>query len=665
MAQASNVEQKAALLETVTGDEKFSAPLRSFAFALKGRLLIDRGQPGLATIAAKEAIKLDPHNPEALQIRLELGDNLSKADIAQIMLAQISGDLLSEKPAWQFARWLSEIGLAGESLTFYDYASKIAPRRALPVDEYFLLTVSFLNAIIDAGEYNVAIQMLSGMAHLFLSNPELAFLAIEASMAVGQSESVENLEVQLDELFQGLSASGETDNEKALLAAHFYLVIKDDPASALKIMGPDITGKGLDDLFVQRIIGAAELASEDPDEASQGRARLGRIMDHDVYSAALVARYELAKGNTTAAREAINIGLKSTRSGPAFRMLQSVARSASVQIEELPGLEKVRKVLEAYDTQYMAVGIAIDKVLMLTIQPVSEVVSYCEPIEVEVVLTNNGPVPFPIVPPAGGLIQPKVILSVVVKGRMTKEFEGLVKVALPAPRYLEPGQSISAKARIDLGLLGDHINNLPFSDLRLTINGVIGQVEIEADDRITSQMPLLPGRPASILRQGLFSTFGLDPQRDLAGTYQKSLGFIVRDIQNGKLPARLRAARQVGALLRITRMPRRQRFGVPRSVSAVLDELVLVRMLQEVLKDSDPLVRAEMLSSLNGVSVSEVILRELGPAIEDADPLVRFRLAEMLGLSGSTGRQKVLVHLSQDSDEMVRQMAKAVQGIEE
>lgn len=177
-------------------------------------------------------------------------------------------------------------------------------------------------------------------------------------------------------------------------------------------------------------------------------------------------------------------------------------------------------------------------------------------------------------------------------------------------------------------------------------------------------MPSLSVKPASIDRQGLFSTYGLDPEHDLAGTYQKSLGYIVRDIKYGTLPQRLRAARQVGLLLSIARMPRRQRYGVPRSVSAVLDELVLVRMLQEVLKDSDPLVRAEMLAELNGVSVNDIILRELGPVIEDPDPLVRFRLAEMIGLSGSSGRQTVLTYLLQDSDEMVRQMVKAVQGIE-
>ncbi len=661
--QASNVEEKTALLDSIIADEKLPEATRSFGLARKARLLIDQGQPGLASLAMKDALKLDPFNLEALRIRrLELDDSLSKADIAQIMVAQISGDLLSEKPAWQLAGWLSEIGLHSESLPFYKYTWKIAGRRALPADESLLLTVSFLNAIIDAGDYNSALQMLSGMAQYFSINPELAFLAIEASRAVGQPKLVEKLEIQLDEQFQALSASGEMDNEQALLAAHYYLVLKDDPASAAKIMGPDITGRGVDDLLIQRIIGAAELASEDPNEALQGRMRLGRIMDRDVYSAALVAKYEFAKGNDGAAREAIDLGLESPRSGPAYRMLLSVARSANVQIEELPGLDKVRQELESFDKQYLVAGLSTGKFLALTIRPTSEIVSFCQPIEVEVILTNIGPLTLPIVQPSGGSVQPQVVLSAVVKGRGRQEFDDLPKVTLPAPRYLEPDQRVSTKIRIDLGSLGDYLNNNPFSDLRLTISGVFAPIEIE--DKIYSTMPSLSVRPVSIDRQGLFSTYGLDSKYDLAGTYQKSLGYIVRDIQKGTMDERLRAARQVGALLRIARMPRRQRLNVPRSVSAVLDELVLVRMLQEVLKDSAPLVRAEMVSSLNGVSVNEVILGVLGPAIEDPDPLVRFRLAEMIGLSGSSGRQTILTYLSKDSDEMVCQMAKAVQGIE-
>ncbi len=663
LGQASNVEEKTALLDSIIADENLPEATRSFGLARKARLLIDQGQLGLAALAMKDALKLDPFNFEALRIRrLELNDSLSKADLAQIRLAELSGDLFSEKPAWQLAGWLSEIGLHRESLPFYEYTWLISSRRASPTDQTLALAIDFLNAVIDAEEYVSAIQKLSEILKYFKGNTELALLAIEAARGAGQAELAENLMGQLDEQFQSLSASGELDPEQTRQAAQFYLVIKDDPAAALEIMGSDLAGQGGDDLFIQRIIGAGELASEDPDEASIGRTRLGRIMDRDVYSAALVARYEFAKGNSTAAREAIDIGLESPRSGPAYRMLRSVAMSANVVIEDLPGIDNVRAELESFDMQYLEAGHSTGKFLTLTIKPTSEIVSFCQPIEVEVVLTNIGPIGLPIVPPAGGPVQPQMVLSVVVKGRVTQEFDDLPKVTLPAPRYLEPDQRVSAKIRIDLGSLGDYLNDNPFTDLRLTISGVFAPIGV--DDRIISAMPSLFVSPASIDRQGLFSTYGLDPQQDLAGTYQKSLGYIVRDIKYGTLPQRLRSARQVGSLLGIVRRPRRQRYGVPRSVSAVLDELVLVRMLQEVLKDSDPLVRAEMLAGLNGVSINDVILRELGPVIEDPDPLVRFRLAETIGLSGSSGRQTVLTYLSQDSNEMVRQMAKAVQGIE-
>ena len=665
LGQASNAEQKLALLETTIGDEKVPTTVKSFALAKKARLLIDQGQPGLAKLAVKKALKFYSFNSEALLIqRIELGQTFSKVDIARNRLAGIPGDLLSEKPAWQLAGWLSEIGLHSESLLFYKYAGVMSYRREAPAEEGLALAIDFVNATIDAEKYITAIKMAGSLLNDFNGNIELACLAIEASKAAGESELANKTMTQMDEQFQKLSASGELDAEQTLLAAHYYLVIRDDPAAALAIMGSDITGRAADDLSVQRIIGAAEIVSDDPDEASAGRARLGKIMDRDVYSTALVARYEWAKGNNPAARQAIALGLESPRTGPAYRMLKSVARAANIQVENLPGIVKVRQEIESFDGQILSAGMAMGNFLSLTFQPTSEVVSYCEPIEIEVVLSNTGEIAFPLVGPGGGLIQPKVILSAEVKGRTIQKYENFIKVPLSAPLYLEPGQSISVKTRIDLGPMADYLNNNPFNDLKLTINGYIGHVEIDSDDRIISAMSSLPARPAAIVRQGLFSTFGLDSKQDLAGTYQKALGYIVRDIQKGQLSQRQRAARQVGSLLAIARRPRRERYSVPRSVSAVIDELVLVRMLQEVLKDSSPLVRAEMLAALNGVSVNDVILRELGPAIEDPDPLVRFRLAEMIGLSGSSGRKALLTYFVQDGDEMVRQMARAVQSVE-
>jgi HEAT repeat protein len=90
--------------------------------------------------------------------------------------------------------------------------------------------------------------------------------------------------------------------------------------------------------------------------------------------------------------------------------------------------------------------------------------------------------------------------------------------------------------------------------------------------------------------------------------------------------------------------------GGEKSVPALSDVL---------LHDPDPLVRHEAAFSLGQIGLSEGNVALSEAVINDKDPIVRHESAAALGSVGSAGSEDVLTKALADSDEMVRNSAKA------
>lgn len=78
-----------------------------------------------------------------------------------------------------------------------------------------------------------------------------------------------------------------------------------------------------------------------------------------------------------------------------------------------------------------------------------------------------------------------------------------------------------------------------------------------------------------------------------------------------------------------------------------------------LLHDPDPLVRHEAAFSLGQIGNSEGNVALSEAVINDGDPIVRHESAAALGSVGSGGSEEVLTKALSDSDEMVRNSAKA------
>ena len=90
--------------------------------------------------------------------------------------------------------------------------------------------------------------------------------------------------------------------------------------------------------------------------------------------------------------------------------------------------------------------------------------------------------------------------------------------------------------------------------------------------------------------------------------------------------------------------------GGEKSVPALADVL---------LHDPDPLVRHEAAFSLGQIGLSEGNKALARAVTEDKDPIVRHESAAALGSVGSADSEEVLMKAESDSDEMVRNSAKA------
>jgi len=90
--------------------------------------------------------------------------------------------------------------------------------------------------------------------------------------------------------------------------------------------------------------------------------------------------------------------------------------------------------------------------------------------------------------------------------------------------------------------------------------------------------------------------------------------------------------------------------GGEKSVPALADVL---------LHDPDPLVRHEAAFSLGQIGLSEGNIALAEAVINDKDPIVRHESAAALGSVGSADSEAVLTKALSDTDEMVRNSAKA------
>jgi len=226
---------------------------------------------------------------------------------------------------------------------------------------------------------------------------------------------------------------------------------------------------------------------------------------------------------------------------------------------------------------------------------------------------------------------------------------------LNAPLYLQPGDTVLGKIRLDPGGISTYLTANPLRRIPLVVHSLLSPTPSRRG--VTSALPSLQPAIGQTTRFGLLpnveSTIDFLP----AESYIKGIT-LLQSVQRSKsLASRIRAARQVGSLLCWLGKVKAKRQTMPRTLKDAVQLQPLVNLARVSLQDTSPLVRAEMLVALQPSADEPKILSLTGLVFEDPSPWVRFRAVELLGVSTLKGCESMLAMFAKDSDAHVRRLA--------
>ena len=652
---AKNVtEDRITFLKGVLARQELPNALRAQAAVMLGDNFLRRDDKDEARTAYEQARSLDRYHALALARLQSLGKGRALPDSAAALLAYLRSSPRSSQAAANLGLLLANVGSHDAALKFFEHAERVLKDQLGVQTAPHDLMVPFLNVALDAGGAAQALEKFAPLREQFAESVDFQTLLIEAYRAAGKDaeadELVKVLATQLEKKRPATATSAAPAQELAM----FYLVTLPHPEASLAYAKTAEQRAPLHPVTL-RLLGAAKLVSDQEHLVAAGESKLKGLIDTDIYAAAFLAEHYFAKGDADAGSKAILTGAAVGRSGPAFRRLRTLAATHKDKVSIPPHDAKndVEATLTVFGKPYFEMGQTPEKFLSVTIQPAREKFAPGEPIEIEVVLTNVGAVDVPM--GREGLCNPVFSLTVTVEGQAKASFTDLPLVSLPAPRYLAPGKSVRRRKRIDVGRLGKYLLGRPLDGVSLRIIGMLDPMQ--AGEAFRSSVPTVQAKPATLRRVDLMECFNLPAQGDWAQRYKSMLPYIVEDFQKGPLARRCRAARQVGALLAVARGMETGILRLPEPRRQAVTKPVLLSMMHAVMKDRDSAVRAEMLAALQHVRLDESILSLLAPHIEDRSALVRFRMVELIGASGTSGRKTIVDYLAQDPDKWVRMMA--------
>lgn len=655
-SELHTAEDRLGFLRSVAEDADAADHLRAEAWAQIAGIRIRQGLWAEAAEAAGAALALDPHHTDALdaQLQVELGeDPPTAAQRTRVMTAKLEGRPSNTGGAMALAHLVQSLGLHEEAVRLYRHAWAVSLREGEPRAD---VLQALADALLDAGEPARAVERIGEAGDRITRSPYVKFQLIEAHRRLGEIRAAEEVLSRLAPRYEVLEPAGAFDPAAAMEVAWFFLVVHERPERALTYArkaferrfehgGSDIIGGPA------TLLGAAEIAVGETDE---GVKRLVPLADEDPFAAAFLAEHQFAAGDADAAHETVREGLALTRAGWAGRRLRDLAETHDVDVPPMHEADDVAGVLEGFDWTRLTVAVKPQAFLTVSLRPVAPSVSTCEPMEIEAVLTNTGDAPVTLGPDA--MLPAQMALEVRL-GEATFRYADPPDVLWPAPRRLGPDESVRSVTRVSVGPIKELLRQNPLAEARLTVSAL--PAPRVGDGEVRSGVPGIVVEPVGFRQSSVLARVPEDKRDDPGTVARQALGWIVYDTQRGKLPARMRAARQVAALLDLARRIEVGRVKRPPELAPAVDKAVLLRMLEEVMKDRSPAVRAQAVLAFHGVSLDEGILRHLAPAASDDSALVRMCMAELVGASRAPGAQTLISYLAGDEDELVANMAAA------
>lgn len=665
LARRNRAIERSEFLKGVVDTPRLPAPLRAVAAAELATLLIGQGAQADARAVLEEALELDPMNYAALVNRLDLIDEPTPADHARTLVELLRGNPRAWWLAEELAGLLGDVGLHREAIGYLMHAWRLRHgTKALAEHAPPSFAATYASALLDAAMPGEVIRMFEPqLKRLTVGDTgEFLSLMIEAYRAAGQTDNAQQLAAQTEELYrkqlkrnelaaemQGQSAAGEMNASLATSLAWYYLLTGNQADQALFFarkageLGAAGEGQSL-------LLAAAQLAGGN----AAATETLQTLAGDYPLAAAILAEHYLQAGQEAAARQTLLKGFQQPRRHLGYRRLMRLAKANGYDIPPTEHAQAVRDALAGLDHNVLQMGVDPGKFIEVSLRVVEPTVELAAPIEVKTILTNTSRTPIPL--GQWGLLDNMMALKVRINEVDRLTFTSLPVAVWPAPRMLAPGQTVTTTTRLDVGPLAGYLANNPLPQLKLEVIGTLSPRETR--EGIVSGLPQLNVPSVALKRKGLLGGWA-GGGRANPDAYNRAIADVEQFLTRGTPDQRMRAARVVAGLLGWIRETEAGDTRVPEELRRVVSKPQLLGLMAQAQQNSMPVVRAELATALNYANLGPNILNQLGTMIDDPSPLVRFRVAELIGASGTKGNTQMVKMYSQDPDPMVRLMAQA------
>ncbi|GAH83560.1 unnamed protein product, partial [marine sediment metagenome] len=215
------------------------------------------------------------------------------------------------------------------------------------------LLLDYVNAMLDAGRAAEAVAFFEPLIRDYGYNLGLRALMVEALRMLKRDDEASLQVAFMARVYEPLAeAAAKRTAQQVAELGWFALTYSSQPQAALEWAKAAALSAG-DDPFVQRVMGAAELATG---SVEAGARRLAALAERDVFAAAILARHYYAREKPRAGRRAVLRAAANVRTGPAWRQLAAIASQHKVLLPPVAHAETMIRAAKAIPQHFFVLG---------------------------------------------------------------------------------------------------------------------------------------------------------------------------------------------------------------------------------------------------------------------------------------------------------------------
>jgi tetratricopeptide (TPR) repeat protein len=656
-------------LEDVAQRGDLPKPLRAEAYARQGALLARQGLQRAAVAAFNSALELDGLNPLALTEQARLGGQIEPTNLVPLNVKMLRGNPMSAQAAWSLGSTLGREGVYAEAMRFFDYAWLVSRRKTAGGNVPTEYTLTYAGSMLDANAPQKVIETFGDQLQehqpVFmvkdLHEPwDLRVQAIEAYRMAGMDANATALQKTVAQDYETRAEKAESSIQLARQLAMFYAITADDWSTASRYI--KISERiNADSADVQAFAGMMRIKNG---QIPAGEKMLRESATGSVWGCAFLADHLYREAKLAEAARMVRRAADLSRRGWAFRHLKDVVARHDTTIPDNPLADQLAgEVKDLIDT-WLPAWTHPEKLLTVKVRPLRKAVYPTEDIEVEITLTNTGKLAVPM--GNWGLLSPAFAMRVTVPGQDPngEVFDRLPLVVLPAPRYLQPGQSVTQRTSINVGPLRHELMSRPMDTIELTIDAILDPVVVEKDKetRLYSPLPTVPVETIQVTRRPLAELYPKAKRSTAKDSFLYLIAYVVKDMRTGSVARRMRSARLAGSLMAYAQRVDAGKARAPEGVRKAWLSGYAMSMMRELLdrrKQPSFAVRAELLAGLRYVDLNDTTKKLLRGAFDDPSPYVRLRLVELIGSDDQVSFRRNIRKFAEDDSALVQTLVAA------